>query len=85
MVHAMFRNYRTFCSGDFLQVFYHTWRPSLIGQAVSEKMFENNGHIYVYSPRILTDNSLGSFVCVCVCVLATKIDLAVTLVKINPR
>ena len=36
---------------------------ALIGQAVSvEKMFENNGHIHVYSPGAGTDNNLVSFV-----------------------
>ena len=35
---------------------------TLICQAVSEKMFENNGHIHVYSPRAGTDNPLGSIV-----------------------
>ena len=33
---------------------------ALIGQAVSVKnMFENNGHIHVYSPRAGADNPLG--------------------------
>ena len=31
----------------------------LIGQVVSEKMFETNGHINVYSPRAGVDNPLG--------------------------
>ena len=36
------------------------WNLALIGQAVSqEKMFENNGHIHVYSPRAGADNPLG--------------------------
>ena len=35
---------------------------ALIGQAVSEKkMFENNGHIHVFSPRVWADNSLRIF------------------------
>ena len=34
---------------------------ALIGQAVSvEKMFENGGHIHVFSPGARTDNPLGS-------------------------
>ena len=35
---------------------------ALIGQVVSdsEKMFENNGHIHVYSPGAGADNPLGS-------------------------
>ena len=32
----------------------------LIGQAVSEKMFENNYYIHVYSPGTGADNPLGS-------------------------
>ena len=32
---------------------------ALIGQVVSEKMFENNGHIHVYIPGAGADNSLG--------------------------
>ena len=32
---------------------------ALIGQAVSEKMFENNGHIQVYSPGTGADNPPG--------------------------
>ena len=34
---------------------------ALIGQAVSEKMVENNGHIQVYSRVEGTDNHLGHF------------------------
>ena len=34
---------------------------ALIGQAVSEKMFENNGNVHVYSPGAGADNPLGSF------------------------
>ena len=34
---------------------------SLIGQAVSQKkMFENNGHVHVYSPGEVPDNPVGS-------------------------
>ena len=33
----------------------------LIGQAVSEKMFENNGHIHVFSPMVGADNPLWYF------------------------
>ena len=33
---------------------------ALTGQAVSEKMFDNNGYIHVYSPGAGTDNPLGS-------------------------
>ena len=34
---------------------------ALIGQAVSvEKMFENGGHIHVYSPGAGADNPLGT-------------------------
>ena len=35
---------------------------ALIDQSVSEKMFENNGHIHVYSPRVGADNPLESIV-----------------------
>ena len=36
-----------------------TQNSVLIGQAVSEKkMFENNGHIHVFSPRAGADNTL---------------------------
>ena len=35
-------------------------KPALTGQAVS-KMFENNVHIYVYSPGAGADNTLRSF------------------------
>ena len=37
------------------------WNLALIGQVVSEKMFENNGHIiiHVYSPRAGVDTTLG--------------------------
>ena len=34
----------------------------LIGQAVTEKMFENNGQIHVYSPEAEADNPLGQFI-----------------------
>ena len=34
---------------------------ALIGLAVSEKMFENNCHIHVFSSRVGTDNPLGYF------------------------
>ena len=34
---------------------------ALIGQVVSEKMFENNGYIHVYSPRTGADNPLRFF------------------------
>ena len=37
---------------------YKIW--GLIGHAVSEKMFENNYYIHVYSPGIGADNPLGS-------------------------
>ena len=43
---------------------------ALIGKAVSEKMLDNNGHIYVYSPGAGTDDLLRVNVCVCVCVRA---------------
>ena len=33
-----------------------------IGQAVSEKMFENNGHIHEFSPGAGADNPLGYFI-----------------------
>ena len=33
---------------------------TLIGQVISEKMFENNGYIHVYSPGAGADNPLGS-------------------------
>ena len=33
---------------------------ALIGQAVSEKMFDNNGYIHVYCPGTGADNPLGS-------------------------
>ena len=43
---------------------YHggsTYNLALISHAVSEKkMFENNGHIHVYSPGAGADNHLGS-------------------------
>ena len=31
----------------------------LNGQVVSEKIFENNGHIHVYNPGVRADNPLG--------------------------
>ena len=35
---------------------------ALIGQAVSEKkIFENNGHVHVFSTRVWADNSLEIF------------------------
>ena len=34
---------------------------ALIGQAVSEVMFEYYGHIHVYSPRVGVDNPLWTF------------------------
>ena len=34
-------------------------RIHLIGQALSEKMFKNNGHVHVYSPMEGVDNPLG--------------------------
>ena len=33
---------------------------ALTGQAISEKMFENNGHIHVFSPGAGADHLLGS-------------------------
>ena len=40
-----------------------TYNLALIDTAVLEKtMFENNGHIHVYSPKAETENQLGSFV-----------------------
>ena len=34
---------------------------ALIGRAVSErKLFENNGHVHVYSPGAGADNPIGS-------------------------
>ena len=38
----------------------YTKNFALIVQVVSEKMFENNGHAHVYSPRAGSDNPLGS-------------------------
>ena len=38
----------------------HHINLALIGQAVSEKMFENNGYIHVYSPGAGADNPLVS-------------------------
>ena len=37
-----------------------TLNLAFIGQAVSEKMFDNNGYINVCSPGTGTDNPLGS-------------------------
>ena len=37
-------------------------KMDLIGQAVSEKMFENHGHIYVHSPGTGADNHLGTLI-----------------------
>ena len=39
-----------------------TWILALIGQAVSEKMFENASHVqvHVYSPMAEADSTLGS-------------------------
>ena len=55
------------CPGPFICTFVppsqggSTYNLALIGQAVSvEKMFENGGHIQVYSPGAGADNPLGS-------------------------
>ena len=37
-----------------------TWNLALIGQAVPEKMFENDSHVHVYSPMTEADSTLGS-------------------------
>ena len=39
-----------------------TLNLALIGHVVSEKMFENNGHIHVYSPEAGAYNSLGQLI-----------------------
>ena len=39
-----------------------TLKLALIGQAFSE-MFESYGHIHVYRPGAVADNTLGSFFC----------------------
>ena len=55
------------CDLDSLYIFFHSqrgsiWYLALIGQAVSEKIFANGGHIHVYSPGAGADYPLGSIV-----------------------
>ena len=75
--HAKFQDHRTSGSGEDFKGFYHiwAWRPSwscdldhlykhsfpIPKEAISEKMFENNGHIQVYSPGAEAENPLGYF------------------------
>ena len=56
-----FHDHGTSCSGekDF-KGFYHIWALGHLGQVLVKKMFENNGHIHVYSPKTGADNPLGS-------------------------
>ena len=49
---------------------------ALIGQAVSEKVFEYDGHIHIYCPWIGADNPLGKNVFIYIKILSICIVLA---------
>ena len=71
MLYTKFQGHMTFGSGHLGHVYKFLSplpkeallqkKSNLIGRAISgKKMFENNGHIHVYSPGTGADNSLRS-------------------------